>query len=194
MDLSQAPIRIASEKIVDRLRLAFPERDFTIERVPPNMTLKEFERVVRKVPFLGLAFVGLSPDGESGRRVQAKQRWRLILVYKSSGAQAVRFTGDKRGIGLDAMVDVASVMMHSHAIEGLGDTTLTSAESMIADGWTDEHLVLAKVDFEVRYIAQPSTFQLKTAEDFKALGVTWLSDLDEPVEDTITLNEEEVNG
>ena len=50
-DLSLAPIQLMEPAIIERLRLAFPQKLFTIERTPPTLTINEFQRVVRLANF-----------------------------------------------------------------------------------------------------------------------------------------------
>lgn len=173
-DLARQPIRTMEPKIIERLRLAFPEKDFTIERIPQTLTLKEFERLARLTPFIGLAWTGFKPDGDNNRITKGAMLWRLVLLFKASSALETRFKGDARGLGLDAMVDVSIVLMNGAEYPGIGTSHVTLANSVIADGWTDDAIVIAQVDFEIRFTATPAIFKLKTIEDFQALGVTWL--------------------
>ncbi len=175
MDLSLAPIRLAEPAVVARLRMAFPERDFQIQRVPPVLTVKEFERVTRLTPFIGLAWLGIRPDTASGRQLAATMRWRLVMVVKVSSSADARFKGDKRDIGIDAMIDVASALLQGTTIDGVGATAVTGAEAVYADGWADDATVVAQVDFEIRYQFAPPALKLVTPDDFMALGVSWLN-------------------
>lgn len=176
MDLSTAPIRTVEPLITARLRLAFPEKDFSLERIPSVLTVKEFEQVLRQPPFLGLAFLGIRTDPNSGRQVQAAQRWRLVLVVKASRGLRTRFSGDAHEIGLDAMTDVAVVLLQGAVFEGVGATRVTGVEAVYAEGWNDDATVVNQVDFEVSYSASPRTLKLVTAADFAGLGITWLND------------------
>jgi hypothetical protein len=78
MDLSSAPIRVMEPAIKARLRLAFPEKDFTIERIPQTLTIKEFERLSRLSPFIGLAWAGFKPDGANERITKGPLQGRQI--------------------------------------------------------------------------------------------------------------------
>ncbi|WP_050746292.1 MULTISPECIES: hypothetical protein [unclassified Shinella] len=182
LDLARQPIRTMEPVIIERLRLAFPQKDFTVERIPQTLTLKEFERLSRLTPFIGLAWTGFKPDGDNNRITKGAMLWRLVLLFKASNALETRFKGDTRGLGLDAMVDVAMVLMNGAEYPGIGTSHVTLANSVIADGWTDDSIVIAQVDFEVRFTATPATFKLKTLEDFQALGVTWI--VNPPEEET----------
>jgi hypothetical protein len=173
MDLAYAPIRRMEPSIVERLRLAFPAKDFSIERVPQTLTIKEFERLVKQAPFIGLAWTGMTPDQASGRVLKGKMNWRLVLVFKASNTLETRFKGDKRGLGLDAMVDVAIALLQAHEIPGVGVATVTGANSVIADGWTEDSVVIAQVDFNVAFQISPAAFQLVTLDDFQRIGVSW---------------------
>lgn len=176
MDISTAPIRTVEPLITARLRLAFPAKDFSLERVPAVLTVKEFERVLKRPPFLGLAFLGIRADPNSGRQIQAAQRWRLILVVRASRDLRTRFSGDAQSIGLDAMTDVAVVLLQGAVFDGVGATRVTGVEAVYAEGWGDDATVVNQVDFEVAYSATPRALKLVSAADFAGLGITWLND------------------
>tara|TARA_R110002020_G_scaffold150297_1_gene326938 strand:- start:524 stop:1111 length:588 start_codon:yes stop_codon:yes gene_type:complete len=176
MDLSTAPIRTVEPLITARLRLAFPEKNFSLERIPSILTVKEFEQVLRQPPFLGLAFLGIRTDPNSGRQIQAAQRWRLVLVVKASRGLRTRFSGDAHEIGLDAMTDVAVVLLQGAVFDGVGATRVTGVEAVYAEGWNDDATVVNQIDFEVSYSASPRALKLVTAADFAGLGITWLND------------------
>lgn len=196
MDISHTPIRVMEPAITERLRLAFPERDFQIQRVPPVLTTDEFKRIVRLTPFIGLAWMGFRPDPDAGRTVKAVMNWRLMLVVKASSTLETRFKGDKRDIGLDAMIDVALVLLQGAVFENIGSCSVTRAEAIFADGWADDATVLAQVDFDIRFSATPAALQLRTVDDFSALQIEWLTGgaHDPDVEEIISPTDEEANG
>lgn len=191
VELTKAPIRVMEAAIIDRLRLAFPAQKFQIQRVPAVLTVKEFERVVRLRPFIGLAWMGLQPDRDHGRLLSGAANWRLVLVVKASNGLDTRFKGDRFDIGLDAMIDVSSVLLSGCTLPDIGTCTVTRAEAVYADGWADDATVLAQVDFDVRFTSPLSAFQIKTLDDLKSLGITWITNGDEesPISQTITPEE-----
>lgn len=190
-ELSKAPIRVMEAAIIDRLRLAFPEKKFQIQRVPAVLTTKEFERVVRLRPFIGLAWMGLQPDRDHGRLLSGTANWRLVLVVKASNGLDARFKGDKFDIGLDAMIDVSSVLLSGCTLDQIGTCTVTRAEAIYADGWADDATVLAEVDFDIRFTSPLSAFQIKSADDLKSLGITWITNDSEDLAVTETITPEE---
>ncbi|ANM05231.1 hypothetical protein AMC78_CH03162 [Rhizobium phaseoli] len=173
MDFAYAPIREMEPAIVERLRLAFPEKDFTIERIPQTLTIKEFERLVKQAPFIGLAWTGMKPDAASGRALKGQMLWRLVLVFRASNTLETRFKGDKRGIGLDAMFDVAVALLQAAEIPNVGIATVTGANSLIADGWTDDSVVISQIDFSVAFVSSPANFALMTLDALKTIGASW---------------------
>jgi hypothetical protein len=193
MEFAHAPIRNMEPAIVDRLRLAFPAKTFAIERVPQTMTIKEFERIAHLSPFIGLAWTGMRPDTASGRILKGKMLWRLILVYKASSSLEARFKGDARGLGLDAMIDVAIALLQGAEFPGIGFASVTLANSIIADGWSDDAIVIAQVDFDVTFSSTVASFELKTLEDFLRFGIAWAVSDDpdsNPVSETNSTPEE----
>jgi len=181
VDLALAPIRIMEPAIIARLRLAFPVKDFTIERVPPTLTTKEFERVARLTPFIGLAWTGMQPDPASGRQIKASWGWRLVLIVKASSSLEARFKGDARDMGLDGMSDVAIALLQGAVFKDIGDCTVSSAQAVYAEGWADDATVVAWVDFNIRTNFSPAGLSLITADDFLNLDVAWLNpEADDP--------------
>lgn len=192
MDISTAPIRTMEAAITARLRLAFPVKTFAIERVPLVLTIKEFERIARAVPYIGLAWGGFRPDGQTNARLtKGEMRWRVILVYRASNSLEARFKGDARGIGLDAMTDVAMLLLNGAVFEDIGTSHVTGSASVFADGWSDDQLVISQVDFSVAFQSSSAALKLTTAADFERMGITWSvapEDEDAPaVTDTLTL-------
>lgn len=173
LDLAKQPIRAMEPHIVERLRLAFPEKVFALERIPQVMTIAEFKRVAHLAPFIGLAWTGLKPDSDNNRITKGAMLWRLVLIYKASSTLEARFKGDARGVGLDAMTDVAVVLMNGWTLPNIGTSHVTLANSVIADGWTDDAIVIAQVDFEIRFTSTLAVYKLLTPADFAAIGASW---------------------
>ncbi len=173
LDLAHQPIRAMEPLIVERLRLAFPKQLFTIDRIPQTLTIKEFDRLSRLSPFIGLAWTGFKPDGDNNRITKGAMLWRLVLLFKASNGLETRFKGDKLGLGLDAMADVAIVLMSGWTLPDIGSSHVTLANSVIADGWTDDAIVIAQVDFEIRFSSTLAIYKILTPADFLAIGAAW---------------------
>src|SRR3989338_3562734 len=120
MDIDHTPIRVMDPAIKARLRLAFPESLFVLERVPLTPSNTEFKRYLRQLPFIGLAWAGFQSDGVNGRQTKGDMLWRLYLFVRTSSGLEARFKGDTRDIGLDAMVDVATVLLNGRSEERPG--------------------------------------------------------------------------
>lgn len=191
IDLEKNPIARMDKAITDRLRIAFPEKTFTIQRVPQTLTLKEFERIVHLSPFIGLAWMGFRTDDDAGRSIDGEMLWRLIEVFKASSGLQTRFKGDAKGIGLDAMVDMSAALIHGWTIPGVGSVAVNLANSVIADGYTDEAVVIAQVDFKIRFDAPIADYGLIKLDDFRELAMRWtVNGDDDTINDTVVLQEE----
>jgi hypothetical protein len=84
------------------------------------------------------------------------------------------------------MVDVSIVLLNGAGFPGIGKSQVTLANSVIADGWSDDSIVIAQVDFTVSFTATPANFSLKTAEDFQKLGITWIVDPEDEAAPDVT--------
>lgn len=170
---THAPIRNMYPELVERLRLAFPEKDFTICRVPQQMSADAFGDLVRVAPVIGIAWRGIRPDANAGRILKGSAQWRLLIIYKASGSPENRFIGDQFGWGLDDMVDVAAVMMHGWTLPNIGACSVTDIQSVTADGFAKEDIELAQIDFEIGFAVPSALLAVKDPADLTALGITW---------------------
>ena len=188
------PIRNQEPLIEKRLRMAFPPKTFTMERVPQVLTITEFERISHAAPFIGLAWTGMKPTSNNGRLLRGEMLWRLILVNKVSSGLEARFKGDAHEMGLDAMIDVSTVIMHGVSFDDQGVTTVTSSNSIIADGYTEDDVAIAQVDFTFSFTCPVANTGLLTPDDFKSLGITWITNGDEEPAISQNITPEESNA
>lgn len=185
------PIRNQEPLIIERLRIAFPKKLFAIERVPQALSIKEFNRIARQTPFIGLAWTGMKPDADNGRMLKGNMLWRLILINSVSSGLEARFKGDVKDIGMDAMVDVASVLLQGVNFDGQGVTNVTLSNSVIADGWSDDNIAIAQIDFTFSFAYRAAATGKMQLDDFKSLGITWaINDAPETIPDEIQLPQE----
>lgn len=185
------PIRNQEPLIIERLRIAFPKKIFLIERVPQVLSLNEFKRIARQTPFIGLAWTGMKPDPDNGRMLKGNMLWRLILINSVSSGLEARFKGDTKDIGMDAMVDVASVLLQGVNFDGQGVTNITLSNSVIADGWSDDNIAIAQIDFTFSLATRAAATGKMQPDDFKALGITWsVNGSTETIPDEIQLPQE----
>jgi len=175
-NLEATAIRVMAPAIVDRLRLAFPEKFFGIERVPSTLSMTEYKRLVRLSPFIGLSWVGFKKDGTSGRILKGRHQWRLTLIVRASNGLEARFMGDHSDIGLDAMVDVSMVLLQGAVFPNIGDVSVNDANAVYAEGAEDDDVALAHLNFEISYSAPLSDLKLLDASNLETLQITWSLD------------------
>lgn len=181
-----APIRNMEPLIIERIRLAFPQEAFTIERVSSIVSPDEFSDLVVKSPALCLAWMGVRPEGSSARTLRGRAQWRLILIYKSSAKPENRFRGDAFGWGLDDMVDVAMMILHGWTIADVGSCYVSGSDAVGVQGFEDQQVVVAQVDFEVSFTSLVSALDVVTTGDLERIGATWIvNGSEETVTETI---------
>lgn len=182
---THAPIRNMYPELVERLQLAFPAKDFTICRVPQQMSADAFGDLVRVAPVIGIAWRGIRPDANAGRVLKGLALWRLLVIYKASGSPEARLAGDQFGWGLDDMVDIATVMMHGWSIPKIGPCSVTDVQAVTADGYAKDDIEIAQIDFEVGFALPVAQLDVLTPASFTALGVTWTANGSTTVTETI---------
>lgn len=183
---THAPIRNMYPELVERLRLAFPADQFTICRVPQQMSAEDFASLVQLAPVIGIAWRGVRPDPNNARILKGVALWRLLLIYKASGKPEVRFTGDQFGWGIDDMADVAMVIMQGWTLDGIGMCSVTDVQAVVADGYAKDDISLVQIDFEVGFAVPTSLLAVANPADFSALGIEWTANgSTTPVKETI---------
>lgn len=174
MDITKTPIRLMAPAIEKRLRKVFPSKYFSLERSQPTMSLEDFSRLTRQAPFVGLAFCGLQTDQNAGEYLSAVWNWKLVIVAKASGGFDRKVKGDVFDIGLDAIIDVACVVLHGHTFQDIGPCTVGRAEVIYNEGADKNAKILAHVDFQIHTTSAVGALALETPEDFSAIGANWL--------------------
>lgn len=176
MDLTRQPIARMETLIIERLRLAFAASNFGIVRVPDPMSQTRFTSLVQNMPVIGLAWRGMKADATSDRGLKGAMRWRLILLRDAASGLAAGFKGDATSLGLDAMLDVSMALLHGWTLPDVGRCTVTRAKGRLRFGTSTDAIVVARLDFEIRFTAPVAEYDLITLSDFKQLAVTWSLD------------------
>lgn len=171
VDKSQAPIALQEPLLIERLRAGFPAQMFKIERVSSAMTANEFNRWINNGCFLGLAWSGMKA-GETERRLTGDMRWSLFIVYRSTSSLEARFKGDVKGLGIDAMVDVACALIHGFSNK-TGRCAVTAANAVIPEGFANDAVVVAQVDFTFSFATDTAALDIEAGDDLAEIGVTW---------------------
>lgn len=174
MDTQYTPIRAMEPKIIDRLRLVFPTKLFTIERVPPTMSPEEFKSLTRLSPYIGLAFTGFKIDPNAGRAAKGTWNWSIVFVCKATGNFDRRAKGDIFDLGLDEIMDVAGCILHGVTFDDIGLCSVTSSDVIYSEGWGKDAYVLAHLNIEIQTTMMSGALEIETLEDFAGINATWL--------------------
>ena len=160
----------ATDAIVARLRLAFPEPLFQLSLLPPAPKKRDMDAIVTRKPFLGLAWTGMTID--NARVLKGNGKWVLILVAQNQRSVDERLKGDALGIGLFGMVSAAAGVLHNYSLADHGALSVASADGALIEDWGDDSLAIAALDLTMPGLildADPADNPL----DFLRLGVTW---------------------
>jgi len=154
-----------------RLRLAFPSPMFDVALMPPLPTVKEFQRLTHRKPFLGIAWAGFKAAEKVGRTLHGDADWILYVVVDNPDTRR-RFEGDSRGVGLWGMVSAAAFLLHGWTLDALGTASITAIDSLVKEEWGDETTAIAGIGLSIPLIPGAG-FAADTLDDFLRLHCVW---------------------
>lgn len=174
MDTTLMPIRSLSPVIINRLQKVFPKNKFKVERCQPTLSMDEFNRLTRLTPYIGLACCGFRTNPDAGEYLSGSVLWRLVIVCKASGDYDRRIKGDAFDIGLDDIMDVATVILHGYTFEDIGCCSVEKSEVVYSEGTSRNACVLAQIDFNIQTTITTGSLKLETPEEFHGLKAFWM--------------------
>ena len=170
---SQGPIHATAAFLRARLAQVFPAARFHHELLAAPLTPQTVGRLANvRAPFVGLAFLGLRPMAQTGRALQATQRWGLYLLTRAPAAPG-RLLGDTQAPGLAQMVHAAILGLHGWTVAGERDAgagTIAMGDGEAADAalWNDQHGALWSTSLDVA-----STFTAPSPDALQRLAQEW---------------------
>ena len=152
------PLHYIVDALQEQLKLVFPERLFTHDLMPGRLDKAEWERLVRREPFVGLGFLGVPPRSDDGRVFEGTAQISVLLVTKNAGVVRARFFGDGLGPGLFEMLHVAIAALHGFTInpdgtlwEAQGTARVKQAANVATPDWVAAHIAIAELMVEVPF-------------------------------------------
>lgn len=156
-----------------RLRLIFPADLFEFSLMSSSATAKELDCVVRRKPFVGLAFTGIKP-GNTQRQLKGSAQWVVFVICQNEAGAPARFTGDNLGIGLFGMIMAGATILHGWTIADVGAVSvIDQIETVRPEGWGDDSIAIAAIPLSIEFtsdVAPGSSFELT---DFLRLSTVW---------------------
>lgn len=147
--IDPGPLECIGTALTARLQLAFPPTVFEHAIMPARLTPQAWEKLTRRVPFVGLGWNQVDAAPDLQRKFRGVSRWTLYLVTRNASGEIGRYFGDAQGPGLFQMVQVATAILQGADIDGIGTASVHQASNAVAEGWEAGNAVIAAVDIEV---------------------------------------------
>jgi len=147
--VSPGPLQQTGAALQARLRMVFPERRFVHAWMPPRVGKSDWNRLLRRMPFVGLGWSDADPIKATPRLFTGASGWTVFLVTQNvSGARGLYY-GDAQGPGLFDMVHAAIAILHGHTIAGVGTVNVRKAGNAFAENWDGDDTAMAAIDLDV---------------------------------------------
>jgi hypothetical protein len=157
--VSPGPIVQIGEALAERLKLAFPPEKFSHEFMPAKLDAAQWNKLLRRTPFVGLGFSDIEPKHESGSQFVGPVTWAVFLAVRNESSPKARFYGDKLAPGVLQMMQVAVGMLQGHTLmcgaTKLGTVGAVRAVNAYAEEWKDDQVAMVQLSLHV-----PLTFGL----------------------------------
>ena len=147
--IDPGPLSLIAAALQSRLQVAFPPEFFEFELLPARLNAAEWTRLVRRTPFIGLGWGGLTAAENGGALFKGNSVWTVFAVVSNQSGDKGRYLGDEQGVGLFQVIQAAVVVLNGLKIPGVGTCLVRAAENAYAEGWNKEHIAMAAIAVEV---------------------------------------------
>ena len=150
---SRGPIIEIGEAIAERLKFAFPPERFTHEFLPAKLDARQWDKLLRRTPFVGLGFADNEPKLDSSNHFTGAVTWAVFLGTRNESGPRARFYGDKQAPGVLQMMQVAVAALQGHTLKAdgvkLGTVYAVRAANAFAEEWKDDAVAMVQLGLSV---------------------------------------------
>jgi hypothetical protein len=147
---SPGPLESITLALRERLILAFPTTKFDHQFVPPRVSKKQWDTLLRRPPFVGIGWMDLDPKRKAGARTfTADAMFNITLVTVNQGGVKPGLLGDTLAPGIMRMVGAAIGVLHGYSFPDIGTATVTHVSAATSDDWENENLFAASLDLSI---------------------------------------------
>ncbi|MBR0643990.1 hypothetical protein [Plastoroseomonas hellenica] len=170
--MHRGPLLDAHALLQERLKLFFPTSHFVHQDIPARVTIEMWNTLLRRTPFVGLCWVGITPRPAIGRLFAGSMRWTVYLASRNENSVTARQGPPATDPALFGMVQAGWLALHGLTVPNVGTTAIHSIGNLTADRWTDQAASLVGIDVDIPFEGDDGITAATLAE-FLTQGVTW---------------------
>lgn len=131
-----------------RLKELFDPALYTHITVPPRASAKDWDNLTRRMPVVGLGWMGLSPSERCGGLFRGNARFALMLLTRQNFGESAYF-GDERLPGLLGLAAIPTLGLHGWTVEPFGACRLTQVVPAGEQEWIPEGVASVQCEIVV---------------------------------------------
>lgn len=172
---SPGPLESVTLALRERLVLAFPEKQFDHQFVPPRVSKKQWDALLRRPPFVGIGWMDLEPKRKAGARIfTADAVFNITLVTVNQGGVKPGLLGDTLAPGIMRMVGAALGVLHGYTFPDIGTATVTRISAATSDDWENDNLFAASLDLSMDMsMPMNAVFEEIPADALTTTSIQW---------------------
>ena len=173
--LNPGPLETVAMALRDRLILAFPENKFDHQFVPPRVSKKQWDTLLRRPPFVGIGWMELDPKRMAGARTfNAEVQFTVSLVTVNQSGVKAGLLGDTLAPGIMRMVGAAIGILHGTTFPGIGTASVMRAVAATSEDWENDNLFAASLDVSIG-LSMPlsAVFEAIAADTLSTTSLQW---------------------
>ncbi len=175
--INPGPLSLIGTALQAQLQVAFPPSYFEFSFMPPRLTAQEWERLVRRTPFIGLGWNDIDATNNGGSLFKGESHWTVFAVVTNQASVGGRYYGDQQGVGLFQVLQAAIAVLNGFTIKNVGTCLVKKVSNAYAEGWNKENIAMAAIDVAVNLTLSPAATLVgpeMTPGTFKQLGIDWM--------------------
>lgn len=116
---TRGPLFDCYAALTARLELAFPAQQFRRVAVPAKPSRQTWDRLLTTLPFVGLCWLGLAPQRDTGTTFRCSADWLVYLACKNPRPELL-LAGDPYGVGQLGLASLGAALLHGWSVPDLG--------------------------------------------------------------------------
>ena len=170
--ISGGPLAGSFMAIRTRLQELFDPKVYEHVVIPPRATLQDWKSLTRRMPMVGLGFMGCPPSPRTGANFRGDAQFYVVLLTRQIPGLDGYF-GDGVLPGILGLSAVAVMGLHGMTIQPVGTAGSCEVKQLTTTGeqeWLEDNVSSVQLQVTVPALAFDTPGLLEQLDDFKTLS------------------------
>ncbi|WP_145994555.1 hypothetical protein [Gluconobacter frateurii] len=173
MLIAGGSLAVAFGTIRKRLEELFDPAVYEHAVIPPRATLADWKELTRRMPMVGLGFMGCPPAQRVGANFRGDAQFYLVLLTRQQPGLEAYF-GDGTLPGILGLSAVAALGLHGMKVKGLGTCEVRQLTTTGEQEWLEDNVASVQLQVTIPGLSFDTPEYLAQLDTLKTLSQTYV--------------------